>query len=119
LFPWIQLGWVASYRPANETRAEGFLRDAFTAGLTFWSWVSHGHRVMLGAEGTFLFDCPSLAESSPRLLGLLFARYDFTDGRGLRDFAPYTTPFRDRMEEGSGRVERERPAVERSWQGED
>ncbi|MGK3985131.1 hypothetical protein WME99_18930 [Sorangium sp. So ce136] len=116
LWPWIQLGWLASYRPVNETRDEAFLRDAFTAGLTFWSWLSRGHRVSLGAEGTFLFDIPSPAETSPRLSALLFARYDFTAGRGLRDFPPQATPFRDRQEEGSGVIERERPAVEPSWE---
>ncbi|WP_437481639.1 hypothetical protein WME75_38600 [Sorangium sp. So ce1014] len=116
LFPWIQLGWLASYRPVNETRDEAFLRDAFTAGLTFWSWISRGHRVSLGAEGTFLFDLPSPAETSPRLSALLFARYDYTAGRGLRDFPPHATPFRDRQEEGSGSIERERPAVEPSWE---
>ncbi|WP_437645919.1 hypothetical protein [Sorangium sp. So ce362] len=116
LFPWIQLGWLASYRPENETRDEAFLRDAFTAGLTFWSWLSRGHRVSLGAEGTFLFDIPSPAETSPRLSALLFARYDTTAGRGLRDFPPRVTPFRDRQEEGSGSIERERPAVEPSWE---
>ncbi|WP_437315554.1 hypothetical protein [Sorangium sp. So ce385] len=116
LFPWIQLGWLASYRPENETRDEAFLRDAFTAGLTFWSWLSRGHRVSLGAEGTFLFDIPSPAETSPRLSALLFARYDYTAGRGLRDFPPQSTPFRDRQEEGSGLIERERPAVEPSWE---
>ncbi|XYH96331.1 hypothetical protein ACMHYB_52570 [Sorangium sp. So ce1128] len=116
LWPWIQLGWLASYRPENETRDEAFLRDAFTAGLTFWSWLSRGHRVSLGAEGTFLFDIPSPAETSPRLSALLFARYDYTGGRGLRDFPPQSTPFRDRQEEGSGRIERERPAAEPSWE---
>ncbi|WP_437951841.1 hypothetical protein WME98_14445 [Sorangium sp. So ce296] len=116
LFPWIQLGWLASYRPENETRDEAFLRDAFTAGLTFWSWLSRGHRVSLGAEGTFLFDIPSPAETSPRLSAVLFARYDYTAGRGLRDFPPQSTPFRDRQEEGSGLIERERPAVEPSWE---
>ncbi|WP_437722830.1 hypothetical protein [Sorangium sp. So ce861] len=116
LFPWIQLGWLASYRPENETRDEAFLRNAFTAGLTFWSWLSRGHRVSLGAEGTFLFDIPSPAETSPRLSALLFARYDYTAGRGLRDFPPQSTPFRDRQEEGSGLIERERPAVEPSWE---
>ncbi|HTN82234.1 MAG TPA: hypothetical protein VL242_01045, partial [Sorangium sp.] len=116
LWPWIQLGWLASYRPVNETRDEAFLRDAFTAGLTFWSWLSRGHRVSLGAEGTFLFDIPSPAETSPRLSALLFARYDYTAGRGLRDFPPHATPFRDRQEEGSGVIERERPAVEPSWE---
>ncbi|AUX36787.1 uncharacterized protein SOCE836_090020 [Sorangium cellulosum] len=116
LFPWIQLGWLASYRPENEMRDEAFLRDAFTAGLTFWSWLSRGHRVSLGAEGTFLFDIPSPAETSPRLSALLFARYDYTAGRGLRDFPPQSTPFRDRQEEGSGLIERERPAVEPSWE---
>ncbi|MGK3968992.1 hypothetical protein WMF38_36645 [Sorangium sp. So ce118] len=116
LWPWIQLGWLASYRPENETRDEAFLRDAFTAGLTFWSWLSRGHRVSLGAEGTFLFDIPSPAETSPRLSALLFARYDYTAGRGLRDFPPQSTPFRDRQEEGSGVIERERPAVEPSWE---
>ncbi|WP_437503814.1 hypothetical protein [Sorangium sp. So ce1099] len=116
LWPWIQLGWLASYRPENETRDEAFLRDAFTAGLTFWSWLSRGHRVSLGAEGTFLFDIPSPAETSPRLSALLFARYDYTAGRGLRDFPPQSTPFRDRQEEGSGIIERERPAVEPSWE---
>ncbi|WP_438005742.1 hypothetical protein WME89_44880 [Sorangium sp. So ce321] len=116
LWPWIQLGWLASYRPENETRDEAFLRDAFTAGLTFWSWLSRGHRVSLGAEGTFLFDIPSPAETSPRLSALLFARYDYTAGRGLRDFPPQATPFRDRQEEGSGVIERERPAVEPSWE---
>ncbi|XXX75244.1 hypothetical protein WMF30_47105 [Sorangium sp. So ce134] len=116
LWPWIQLGWLASYRPENETRDEAFLRDAFTAGLTFWSWISRGHRVSLGAEGTFLFDIPSPAETSPRVSALLFARYDYTGGRGLRDFPPQSTPFRDRQEEGSGLIERERPAVEPSWE---
>ncbi|XXT17945.1 hypothetical protein WME94_47730 [Sorangium sp. So ce429] len=116
LWPWIQLGWLASYRPVNETRDEAFLRDAFTAGLTFWSWFSRGHRVSLGAEGTFLFDIPSPAQTSPRLSALLFARYDYTAGRGLRDFPPQSTPFRDRQEEGSGVIERERPAVEPSWE---
>ncbi|WP_434043328.1 MULTISPECIES: hypothetical protein [Sorangium] len=116
LWPWIQLGWLASYRPENETRDEAFLRNAFTAGLTFWSWLSRGHRVSLGAEGTFLFDIPSPAQTSPRLSALLFARYDFTAGRGLRDFPPHATPFRDRQEEGSGMIERERPAVEPSWE---
>ncbi|WP_437687829.1 hypothetical protein [Sorangium sp. So ce176] len=116
LWPWIQLGWLASYRPENETRDEAFLRNAFTAGLTFWSWLSRGHRVSLGAEGTFLFDIPSPSQTSPRLSALLFARYDFTAGRGLRDFPPHATPFRDRQEEGSGMIERERPAVEPSWE---
>ncbi|WP_437990900.1 hypothetical protein [Sorangium sp. So ce145] len=116
LWPWIQLGWLASYRPVNETRDEAFLRDAFTAGLTFWSWLARGHRASLGVEGTFLFDVPSLAETSPRAAGLVFLRYDYTARRGLRDFPPASTPFRDRQEEGSGRVERERPAVERSWE---
>ncbi|WP_437632399.1 hypothetical protein [Sorangium sp. So ce854] len=116
LWPWIQLGWLTSYRPENETRDEAFVRNAFTAGLTFWSWLSRGHRVSLGAEGTFLFDIPSPAQTSPRLAGLLFARYDYTAGRGLRDFPPHATPFRDRQEEGSGLVERERPAVEPSWE---
>ncbi|WP_437711781.1 hypothetical protein WMF45_41325 [Sorangium sp. So ce448] len=121
LWPWIQLGWLASYRPVNETRDEAFLRDAFTAGLTFWSWLARGHRVSLGAEGTFLFDLPSPAEASPRasprVSGLVFLRYDYTARRGLRDFPPASTPFRDRQEEGSGRIiERERPAVEPSWE---
>ncbi|WP_437277233.1 hypothetical protein WME90_39270 [Sorangium sp. So ce375] len=116
LWPWIQLGWLASYGPVNETRDEAFLRDAFTAGLTFWSWLARGHRVSLGAEGTFLFDVPSPAETSPRVSGLVFVRYDYTARRGLRDFPPASTPFRDRQEEGSGRIERERPAVEPSWQ---
>ncbi|WP_437956577.1 hypothetical protein WME76_35095 [Sorangium sp. So ce119] len=116
LWPWVQLGWLASYRPENETRDEAFLRNAFTAGLTFWSWLSRGHRVSLGAEGTFLFDIPSPSQTSPRLSALLFVRYDFTAGRGLRDFPPQATPFRDRQEEGSGVIERERPAVEPSWE---
>ncbi|WP_437295365.1 hypothetical protein [Sorangium sp. So ce426] len=116
LWPWIQLGWLASYRPVNETRDEPFLRDAFTAGLTFWSWLARGHRASLGVEGTFLFDVPSLAETSPRASGLVFLRYDYTARRGLRDFPPASTPFRDRQEEGSGRLERERPAVEPSWE---
>ncbi|WP_437673547.1 hypothetical protein [Sorangium sp. So ce131] len=116
LSPWIQLGWLASYRPVNETRDAAFLRDAFTAGLTFWSWLSRGHRASIGAEGTFLFDVPSPAQTSPRLSALLFARWDLAAGRGLRDFPPAATPFRDRLEEGSGRIERERPAVEPSWQ---
>ncbi|AUX47306.1 hypothetical protein SOCE26_088240 [Sorangium cellulosum] len=116
LSPWIQLGWLASYRPVNETRDAAFLRDAFTAGLTFWSWLSRGHRASIGAEGTFLFDIPSPAQTSPRLSALLFARWDYTAGRGLRDFPPQATPFRDRQEEGSGQIERERPAVEPSWE---
>ncbi|WP_437894758.1 hypothetical protein [Sorangium sp. So ce124] len=116
LWPWIQLGWLASYRPVNEARDEAFLRDAFTAGLTFWSWLARGHRVSLGVEGTFLFDVPSPAETSPRASGLAFLRYDYTARRGLRDFPPASTPFRERQEEGSGRIERERPAVEPSWE---
>ncbi|WP_437904735.1 hypothetical protein WME95_41100 [Sorangium sp. So ce327] len=88
LWPWIQLGWLASYRPVNEMRDEAFLRDAFTAGLTFWSWLARGHRASLGVEGTFLFDVPSPADTSPRASGLVFLRYDYTARRGLRDFPP-------------------------------
>ena len=90
--------------------------DHFRAALLGTQNMLHGHGVSLGGEATLLIDVPSPALSTPRLAGLLVARYDFTGGRGLRDFPPRARPFNDRLEEGSGRIERERPAVEPAWE---
>ncbi|MCC6557418.1 MAG: hypothetical protein IT372_31090 [Polyangiaceae bacterium] len=118
LYPWIQAGWLWSFRPENETREDAFLRHVLTASATFWSWISRSNRVSLAGEGSFLFDVPGSSIPAPRLGAGLLARYDWTGGRGLRDLPPRETPFRDRLEEGSGRVEREPPAAEPSWEEE-
>jgi hypothetical protein len=115
LFPWIQAGWVLSLRPENETRNKAFLRHAVTASITFWSWVARGNRVSLAGEGSMLADVPGFPKDPPRLGAGLLARYDWTGGRGLRDLPPRDTPFRDRLEEGSGWIDRARPATEPSW----
>jgi hypothetical protein len=120
LFPWIQAGWLTSYRPVNETREEDFIRNAVTTSVTFWRWLgASGHRVLLSGELAVLVDSPSTSLGSPRLGAGLLARYDWTAGRGLRDWPPRDTPFRDRLEEGSGVIDREAPAAEPLWDAED
>jgi hypothetical protein len=119
LFPWVQAGWLTSYRPRNETREEAFVRNAVTSSLTFWQWLGNGHRILLSGELAVLMDSPSTALGSLRLGAGLLARYDWTAGRGLRDWTPRDTPFRDRLEEGSGVIEREAPASEPLWDDED
>ena len=42
----------------------------------------------------------------PPLSGSLFLEYLASGERGLADLPPRETPFRDRLEEGSGRVKR-------------
>ena len=116
LFPWIQIGWLTSLRPENETRSQAFVRHAVSGSVTFWSWLSGSSRVSLAGEGSILFDVPQSSLPAPRFGAGLLARYDWTGGRGLRDLPPRDTPFRDRLEEGSGVVGRERPAAEPTWE---
>ncbi|EYF06792.1 hypothetical protein [Chondromyces apiculatus] len=119
LWPWVQLGWVGSYRPTNEAREEAFLRNTFSFGLMFWSWFSRGHRISLASETALLVDTPASIIDSPRFGLALLLRYDWTGSRGLRDLPPRLTPFRDRLEEGSGVVAREPPATEPRWDDDD
>ncbi|MRG92375.1 hypothetical protein [Polyangium spumosum] len=114
LSPWITLGAFTSYRPAGYDRAESFLRSGASAQLTFWTWLTRGHRLSAGAEGRVLLDVPR--EASPfRLSGGIFVGYDLAGGRGLRDLPPREAPFRARLEEGSGRVDRRRTSSEPTW----
>ncbi|MDI1444553.1 hypothetical protein [Polyangium sp. 6x1] len=114
LAPWITLGALASYRPAGYDRDESFLRTGVNAQLTFWTWLMRGHRLSAGAEGRVLLDLP--VESSPfRLSGGIFVGYDLTGGRGLRDLPPREAPFRARLEEGSGRIDRRRTSSDPTW----
>ncbi|AKT36877.1 hypothetical protein [Chondromyces crocatus] len=115
LWPWVQLGWVGSYRPSNAVREEAFLRNTFSLALQFWSWFARGHRVTLGGETALLVDTPASVIESPRFGLALLLRYDWTGSRGLRDLPPRDLPFRDRLEEGSGVVYREPPATEPRW----
>jgi hypothetical protein len=65
-----------------------------------------------------LIDVPESPLPTPRFGAGLLARYDWTGGRGLRDLPPRDTPFRDRLEEGSGVVARDPPASEPTWEEE-
>ena len=114
LTPWITLGAFTSYRPAGYDRPESFLRSGASAQLTFWTWLLRGHRLSAGAEGRLLLDVPR--ETSPfRLSGGIFVGYDLAGGRGLRDLPPREAPFRARLEEGSGRVDRRRTSSDPTW----
>ena len=115
LWPWFQLGWVGSYRPANDLREDPFLRNTFSLGVFMWSWFARGHRVSLGGETAVLVDTPATLIESPRFGLALLLRYDWTGSRGLRDLPPRVTPFRDRLEEDSGAVHRAPPATEPRW----
>ncbi|MDC0748205.1 hypothetical protein [Polyangium mundeleinium] len=112
--PWITLGAFTSYRPAGYDRPESFLRSGVNAQLTFWTWLMRGHRLSAGAEGRVLLDVPR--ETSPfRLSGGIFVAYDLAGGRGLRDLPPREAPFRARLEEGSGRIDRRRTSSDPTW----
>jgi len=114
LAPWVTLGAFTSLRPAGYERAETFVRTGATAQLTFWSWLMRGHRLHAGAEGRVLLDAPR--ENSPwRLSGGIFVGYDLAGGRGLRDLPPRDAPFRARLEEGSGRVDRRKTSSDPTW----
>jgi hypothetical protein len=113
-FPWINLGAFASYRPASAYRDESFVRTGFAAQLTFWSWLSRGHRLSASGQARLLFDIPK--EDSPfRVSWGIFLGYDFTGRRGLRDFAPREVTFRPRLEEGSGRMDRRQTSSDPTW----
>ena len=73
--------------------------------ITFFHWVARGQRITAGVEAKIVLDRPTISPGPPLLSGWVFIGYDFTGGRGVRDFAPRDTLFRDRMEEGSGRIE--------------
>lgn len=105
LAPWLGLAWLASYRPETDERPTAFLRDEIHARATFWRWVAMGTRLSLGGEAVVAFDAPG-AERVPPLSGSLVFEYLESGERGLRDLPPRDTPFRDRLEEGSGRVKR-------------
>ncbi|UQA62885.1 hypothetical protein [Polyangium aurulentum] len=113
-FPWINLGAFASYRPASAYRDESFVRTGVAAQLTFWSWLSRGHRLSASGQARLLFDIPK--EESPfRVSWGIFLGYDFTGRRGLRDFAPREVTFRPRLEEGSGRIDRRQTSADPTW----
>lgn len=109
--PWLGASFASSYRPLTATRDQGFVRNTASLRATFWWWLARGHRVSLEASLSVLYDAPSAVESSPPFAGAIGLAYDYTSNRGVRDFAPRLALFRDRLEEGSGRVQRvERPA---------
>jgi hypothetical protein len=113
-WPWINLNVFNSYRPESAYRKTAFLRSGVSGTLTFWSWISAGHRLSAGLEGRILVDMPR-THSPFRLSTGAFLSYDFTGGRGLRDLPPREASFRARLEEGSGRIDRRQTSVDPTW----
>jgi hypothetical protein len=114
-FPWLGLSFTGSYRPVTADRPEAFLRAIINPRVTFFRWVSRGQRVTAGVEANVVLDKPEISPGPPLLSGYAFLGYDFTGGRGVRDFPPRDTMFRDRMEEGSGRIRRASAGVAPAW----
>jgi hypothetical protein len=114
-FPWLGLSFLFSYRPVTPDRPEAFLRTIINPRLTFFRWLGRGQRVTAGLEANVVLDRPEISPGPPLLSGFAFIGYDFTGGRGVRDFPPRDTMFRDRMEEGSGRIERDKSGLMPAW----
>ena len=117
LAPWLGFTWQVSYRPITAERPQAFVRDTFSARITFWSWLGQGHRLSFGGALNALFDVPKGSFTQPPLSGFLSLAYDETGVRGVRDFPTRLVPFRDRQEEHSGRIHRAASPAEPSWVG--
>ena len=114
-WPWLGATWQISYRPVTLERPAAFVRDEFSVRVTFWRWILRGQRVSLGAVLNAMFDVPTGGYTQPPFSGSLTLSYDWTGTRGLQDFPQRLVPFRDRQEEGSGRIHRREPPVEPDW----
>lgn len=115
LWPWLGLAWTVSYRPAVDGRPRAFVRDVFSARAIVWKWIAYGHRVSVDVALHAIVDLPGPTGAASPFAGSIGLSYDWTGMRGVRDFPPRDAPFRDRLEEGSGRVHRVEPPIERGW----
>ncbi|HKY36900.1 MAG TPA: hypothetical protein VJN18_13225 [Polyangiaceae bacterium] len=113
LFPWLAIWGSASYRPMNVIRNSAFTRTTLGAQLNFFGWFRQSERWLLFGQVVHFVDWPAAAPTTSFSIGV---SVDETFGRGLRDYAPRNVPFRDRLEEGSARVQRRGPARERAWE---
>jgi len=114
--PWATVSAFLSYRPSGYERRDTFTRIGVAGQMTFWKWALRGHRFSAGADARVFIDTPPLNENSPwRVAGGIYLAYDFAGGRGLRDLPPRDAPFRARLEEESGRVDRRQSPSDPTW----
>jgi hypothetical protein len=110
LAPWLSWSTSVGVRPRTELRDRGFVRFWSSPAVTFWHWVAGGQRfrVMMRAGG--YWDTPSPGRDALAFFGGIGLGYDWVSGQGLRDHAPLDRPHRQRLEEGSSRLQTEPPA---------
>jgi hypothetical protein len=113
--PWLSVWGGMSHRPSSVVRKDTFTRTTWGAQLNFFGWARGSERWLLFGSFVHFVDWPAQDSTLSFALGL---SVDETFRRGLRDYAPRGAPFRGRLEEGSGRVQRRAPARERAWETE-
>jgi hypothetical protein len=114
LFPRIGVAAGVSVRPITPQRDVSFFRTRASLELEFWAWMLGGHRIAVGGDVTAFADVPNVTEAG-RLSAGLFMGYDYMGRRGFRDVPPEDRPFRARLEEDSGRIERQGPRTDPAW----
>ena len=108
VWPWLSVWGLVSYRPLNALRHAAFTRTTVGAQLDFFAWSRGGsERWSLFGRLVQSLDWPAGSGSLSFTLGI---SADETFQRGLRDYAPRSTPFLGRQEEGSARKQLRRPA---------
>lgn len=104
---WPVLGgidWMSSYRPANEFRAELFVRHDLGVAFSFWHWLTPSERIRCFGRFDFFFDAPAARLGTVIIAPTIGLEITSSGTRGLRDLSPQQAPFREFQERGSGRV---------------
>ncbi len=85
------LGYEASYRMIDLHRSEPYLRHGLRARADVGFWQGQTGRLLFYAEDALYLGTPWGAQNT-LTLGV---RWDWTRGRGLRDFMPFEEEFED------------------------
>ncbi len=105
--PALTLGYTFGYHFASGSISEPFVSHRADLTAYFWRWVQASHRV--SASATAIVQAGTAFGDDPDLSLVFGLSYDFTAGRGMSDFGPLEMQFRERFDEGSGRVMRRTP----------
>ncbi len=107
IMPSLSLGYAVSYHFASASISEPYVRHRVDFTAFFRRWVRASHRVSASASALLQAGSPFDDDADLRLIFSL--GYDFTAGRGVSDFSPLEMQFREREDEGGGRVIRRAP----------
>lgn len=105
--PALTLGYTFGYHFASVSISEPYVSHRVDLTAYFWRWVQASHRV--SASATAMVQAGTPFGDDPDLSLVFGLSYDFTAGRGMSDFGPLEVQFRERFDEGSGRVLRRTP----------